>query len=69
MAKTIDELVLEVFDGKWGSGDTRKQKLTAAGYNYDAVQKRITEVAAHMKTRRQAMQPWYDACKAQWKWS
>ena len=31
MAKTTDQIVLEVFDGKWGSGDARKQKLTAAG--------------------------------------
>ena len=69
MAKIIDQIVLEIFDGKWGSGDDRKKKLEAAGYNYDAIQKRVTEVAAHMKTRKAAMKPWFDACKAQWEWS
>ena len=69
MAKTTDEIVLEVFDGKWGSGDTRKQKLTDAGYNYDVIQKRINEVSVHMKSRKDAMKPWFDACEAQYKWS
>ena len=69
-AKPItDTLIIEIFEGKWGSGDTRKQKLVAAGYDYTAVQKRVTEIAEHMRTRRQAMQPWYDACKEQEQWS
>ena len=42
--KTIDELVQEVLDGKWGSGDTRKANLLSAGYDYDAVQARINEI-------------------------
>lgn len=66
---TINRVVLEIFDGKWGSGDARKQKLVAAGYDYDAIQKRVTEVAAHMKSRKEAMKPWFDACKAQRDWS
>ena len=28
----------EVIQGLWGNGAERKQKLTAAGYNYDAIQ-------------------------------
>ena len=39
MAKTTDQIVLEIFDGKWGSGDERKKKLQAAGYNYDVIEK------------------------------
>lgn len=42
--KTIDELALEVIDGKWGNGAERKQRLTAAGYDYAAVQKRVNEM-------------------------
>ena len=42
--KSIDTLAREVINGKWGSGNTRKQKLQAAGYNYDAVQKRVNEI-------------------------
>ena len=42
--KSIDVIAQEVLDGKWGSGDTRKKKLTEAGYDYDAVQKKVNEL-------------------------
>lgn len=42
--KTIDELAREVINGKWGNGEERKQRLTAAGYDYYAVQKRVNEM-------------------------
>lgn len=42
--KTNTEIAKEVIAGKWGSGTTRKQKLTAAGYNYDAIQKLVNEL-------------------------
>lgn len=42
--KTIDELAREVIAGKWGNGEERKQRLTAAGYDYAAVQKRVNEM-------------------------
>ena len=42
--KSVDIIAQEVLDGKWGSGQTRKDKLTAAGYNYDAVQKKVNEL-------------------------
>ena len=45
--KTIDELVQEVLDGKWGSGQARKEALIAAGYDYDAVQNKINELLAN----------------------
>ena len=38
--KTVDTLAREVIQGKWGNGADRKNRLTAAGYNYSAVQKR-----------------------------
>ena len=44
--KTIDELAQEVLDGKWGNDPERKQRLTAAGYDYAAVQKRVNEIIA-----------------------
>ena len=34
----IDLIALEVLDGKWGNGVTRKNKLESAGYNYREVQ-------------------------------
>lgn len=42
--KTVDELAKEVIQGKWGNGADRTNKLTAAGYNYSAVQKRVNEL-------------------------
>ena len=44
--KTIDEIAKEIIDGKgdWGNGDERKKKLTEAGYDYDAVQKKVNDI-------------------------
>ena len=41
--KTVAELVEEVLDGKWGNGDDRKNRLTAAGYDYEAVQNAVNK--------------------------
>lgn len=42
--KSIDELAREVIKGLWGNGAERKNRLTAAGYDYNAVQKRVNEI-------------------------
>ena len=42
--KSVDTIAREVIQGKWGNGAERKQKLTAAGYDYSAVQKRVNEL-------------------------
>ena len=42
--KTLDELAREVIAGKWGNGSERKQRLTAAGYDADAVQQRVNKL-------------------------
>lgn len=39
--KSISTLAREVIDGKWGNGPDRKKRLTAAGYNYAAVQAEV----------------------------
>lgn len=36
--KSIATIVEEVIAGKWGNGEDRKNKLTAAGYNYNEIQ-------------------------------
>lgn len=41
--KTAAELAEEVLDGKWGNGSDRKARLTAAGYDYNAVQDAVNE--------------------------
>lgn len=42
--KTIDDIAREVIAGKWGNGASRRAKLTAAGYNYNAIQSRVNEL-------------------------
>ena len=44
--KTVDELAQEVLNGLWGNGDERKARLTAAGYDYSAVQARVNALVA-----------------------
>lgn len=39
--KSTTEVAKEVIAGKWGNGETRKKKLKAAGYDYNAVQKKV----------------------------
>ena len=42
--KSVDEIAREVIQGKWGNGTDRKKRLTNAGYDYNAVQKRVNEL-------------------------
>ena len=42
--KSVDELAREVIRGNWGNGAERKRRLTEAGYDYNAVQKRVNEL-------------------------
>jgi lysozyme len=42
--KTIDELAQEVLKGKWGNGESRKNRITTAGYDYAAVQARVNDL-------------------------
>lgn len=41
--KSIDILAREVIIGDWGNGQDRVNRLTSAGYDYNAVQKRVNE--------------------------
>lgn len=42
--KTIDDIAREVIVGKWGNGEDRKNRLTQAGYDYNAVQNKVNEL-------------------------
>lgn len=42
--KSIDEIAQEVINGNWGNGADRKERLTAAGYDYAVVQNRVNEL-------------------------
>ncbi len=44
--KSLNVIAKEVIAGKWGNGDERKQRLTKAGYDYNAVQRKVNELMA-----------------------
>lgn len=48
--KTVEEIAKEVIDGKWGNGADRKEKLTKAGCDYNAVQKEVNRILTGKKT-------------------
>lgn len=48
--KTVAEIAREVIDGKWGVGEDRKNKLTAAGYDYNTVQNEVNKILTGKKT-------------------
>ncbi len=48
--KTIEELADEVIAGKWGNGSERKRRLTAEGYSYEQVQKKVNEKLTKKKS-------------------
>ena len=43
-SKSVDQLAREVIQGLWGNGADRKNRLTAAGYDYNAVQARVNQM-------------------------
>lgn len=48
--KSNEEIAKEVIDGKWGSGETRKNKLIESGYDYNAIQAIVNELLTPKKT-------------------
>ena len=42
--KSVEEIAKEVLIGKWGNGTDRKNRLIKAGYDYNAVQKKVNEI-------------------------
>ena len=43
-SKSVDTLAREVIAGNWGNGEERKRRLTNAGYDYYAIQRRVNEL-------------------------
>ncbi len=42
--KSVEEVAREVIRGDWGNGADRKNRLTAAGYSYSAVQAKVNQL-------------------------
>lgn len=48
--KTVEQIAREVLGGKWGNGTDRKNRLTAAGYDYNAVQSEVNRLLTPANT-------------------
>lgn len=44
VAVSVDTLAREVIAGRWGNGNERKERLSAAGFDYEAVQSRVNQI-------------------------
>lgn len=55
--KTNEELAGEVLAGVWGNGEDRRNRLTAAGYDYSAVQNLVNTMVGSSKAEYYTVQP------------
>lgn len=46
--KSLEEVAGEVLDGFWGNGEERRNRLTAAGYDYAEVQRMASNIAEQL---------------------
>lgn len=56
--KTVDDIAREVIAGQWGSGEARKDRLTAAGYDAARVQERVNELLGYTYVVRKGDTLW-----------
>lgn len=49
--KSVDAIAKEVIRGAWGTGYARKSALIKAGYDYEAVQKKVNELYSSNKKK------------------
>nr|DAD79122.1 MAG TPA: PlyB like endolysin [Siphoviridae sp. ctsDY37]DAF96030.1 MAG TPA: PlyB like endolysin [Siphoviridae sp. cteLB10] len=64
--KSVDELAHEVINGAWGNGDDRKNRLTQAGYNYNAVQNRVNELLGSSSSKKSNEEIANEVIAGQW---
>ena len=50
--KTVEQIAYEVIRGDWGVGSERVEKLKAAGYDAEAVQKKVNEILTKDETKK-----------------
>lgn len=54
--KSVDELAKEVIRGDWGNGQDRVNRLTTAGYDYNAVQAKVDEMLGASKPTQKSVE-------------
>lgn len=48
---SVDTVAREVIAGKWGSGNTRKNLLTEAGYDYNIIQAKVNDILSEKELK------------------
>lgn len=56
-SEIVTQVAWEVIRGEWGNGSDRRQRLEAAGYDYDAVQDRVNELLNSKEETEQPVEP------------
>lgn len=64
--KSNDEIAKEVVAGKWGNNPERKQRLEAAGYNYNAIQNIVNGLVAKPAPAPAPAERTYTVVKGDW---
>lgn len=66
--KTVDQVAREVIAGEWYNGEDRRQLLLDAGYDYEAVQKRVNEILTETAapTKRDLYEIACEVIKGEW---
>ena len=66
--KSNEELATEVIRGDWGNGQDRKNRLTAAGYDYSAVQSIVNQRLSGASTANNCSAVYYTVQKGDTLW-
>lgn len=56
-SEIVTQVAWEVIRGEWGNGSDRRQRLEAAGYDYDTVQERVNELLNSKEEPEQPAEP------------
>ena len=56
-SEIVTQVAWEVIRGEWGNGSERRQRLEAAGYDYDTVQDRVNELQNSKEETEQPAEP------------
>lgn len=65
-AKSNEELAVEVLNGAWGNGADRRQRLVAAGYDYDAVQVEVNRLLAESAAQKSVDEIAVEVIRGRW---
>lgn len=64
--KSVTEVAKEVISGKWGNGDARKTALINAGYDYEAVQKKVNELLSSTANKKSVTEIAKEVIQGKW---